>query len=143
MVLSLVLLSVFSMPQFVVLGSIGQNFIDLFEIFDDNIWVKETNVMTCLEPSADSPQCVYTSDMNIVRKNLVDATPNQHYLQMSMRNDCVGKQCCKGFSICTKYTAGQIYSKNSYFYGSFRFLALAEGNKNSIVFVSNNLDPCK
>jgi len=126
MVLALVLLSVLSV-KYVVLGSIGENFVDQFETFDDNIWQKETNVMSCLEAS-ESPQCVYANDKNLVTKSLWDITPPQHYLQMSMRNNCVGKQCCKGLSTCTKYTAGQISSQKSFFYGSFRFVALAEGS---------------
>ena len=108
----------------------GFEFTDNFNEFRTDIWNKSNDILHC------SKTCVYLDQDNI---RIVPHSDSmlKNSLQLSLRNDCFGPWCCKSTAMvrnwrasipkeyCTRYSTGKIISKDSYKYGSFRFLVKA------------------
>jgi len=100
---------------------VGSTFHDNFFRFNSDLWEADDQYLLCV-----STHCVYLNESNL-HFQYVDNLFVHTYLQIQMKNDCQGHKCCVG-EMCTAYTSGQITSRHSYGYGSFRFLAIVHGN---------------
>jgi len=99
-------------------NQIGEEFIDQFSSSDTSRWIQEDGTTTCI-----GQHCSYSYKKNLQYTTLSNKAPTGTFLEMTMRNDCDGKQCCIPKGICTKYNGSQITSKLLYHYGSFRFFS--------------------
>ena len=100
---------------------VGSTFHDNFFRFNSDLWEADDQYLLCV-----STHCVYLNESNL-HFQYVDKLFVHTYLQIQMKNDCQGHKCCVG-EMCTTYTSGQITSRHSYGYGSFRFLAFVHGS---------------
>ena len=99
----------------------GVTFTDRFPRRNDR-WIEENNNLFCI-----GHQCFYAKKENLQYNSIADDLPHQTYVEITLRNNCIGPKCCY-MDVCTKYIGGQITSRPLYNYGSYRFLALVEGN---------------
>jgi len=96
----------------------GHSFLDTFEFFNYKFWSHQPDVMHCV-----GAMCLLTSDEAIrVGKTPVSNVP---FVQLTLRNNCIGSDCCDLDGDCTKWTGAQLTSMYSYIYGNFRFHAVS------------------
>ena len=106
----------------------GTNFDDSFAVFDGSLWKMEYDYLHCVGA------CVYMDPSKLKFFRLPKLpqtplnTPRQTEMQIIMRNDCKGEQCCEA-DYCTPYSAGHLTSTHTYGYGSYRFLAMLAKNQ--------------
>jgi len=95
----------------------GHSFLDTFEFFNSKFWSHQPGAMHCV-----GDMCLLTSDEAIrVGKTPVSNVP---FLQLTLRNNCNGNDCCYLDGDCTQWTGAQLTSMHSYLYGNFRFHAV-------------------
>ena len=96
-------------------------FVDTFSLFDAANWMQEHDVLSCL-----FNQCFYALVQKLDYLK-VDVRGEPHsWLNIKLENTCKGQHCCHFDEFCTYYEGGQIMSRKSYLYGSFRFVAMAD-----------------
>jgi len=118
-----------------ILNETGKGFVDEFETLNTKRWKVTNDKLDCSRP------CVYFDQDNIQivqhgepEDMLSMALPA---LKLTLRNDCFGPWCCDYKNSCTKYSGGQIVSKRTYGYGSFRFILQAAGVDEGVTAVSS------
>jgi len=94
----------------------GTNFLDSFVFFDRSLWRRNDKTLYC------SNECVLTNGDYVENVHSPQMSKNidRFELQLLMRNDCSGPECCHGDK-CANFRAGQIHSNHSYAYGTFSF----------------------
>jgi len=108
----------------------GRNFYHNFGSFDKSLWKISNDRISCI-----ASQCFRTTSNALEWHSIEDDIPPQTYMSLTLTNNCDGQKCCWnhqhhshfGSMSCTQYTGGQLSSVHFYGYGSFRFLALADG----------------
>jgi len=105
----------------------GEDFIDRFERRRHDLWLKNHQNLQCI-----GVHCFLSKSDKITHvQEDDDSEIGLSYANFVMKNDCLEPGCCFNMDgeegHCTQYTGGKLTSVKKYTYGSFRFLALAEG----------------
>jgi len=118
-----------------VLNETGKGFVDEFETLNTKRWKVTNDKLDCSRP------CVYFDQDNIQivpygePEDVLSSTLPA--LKLTLRNDCFGPWCCDTKNSCTKYSGGQVVSKRTYGYGSFRFILQAASVDEGVTAVSS------
>jgi len=106
----------------------GDAFVDDFRTFNYDLWVVENGYLDCVWVESVTNvfwrrRCAFASKKKVHQKlvlNEISAFADV-VLELMMKNDCDHVRCCIDKKHCTKYSSGQIVSKDSYLYGTFTF----------------------